>query len=148
VPELYDGDQVEADLALIRADPLYSGDADLLSAFLDELGGNEDALWKLCKWEAEYSSPWFDCKAITCFQSAGLNMYRLKPLTNRLRRYRILYAYDAAREEFHILAIVVRKPAVMPQGASPDDYYDYEPDHPVSVRATREYDSIGLPRVH
>lgn len=148
MPELYDGDHVEADLASIRADARHSGDADLLSAFLDQLGGNEDALWKLCRWEAEYSNPWFNCKAIACFQSAGVNMYRIRPLTPRLQRYRILYAYDSAHEEFHILAIVVKKPTVVPQGVSPQDYYNYEPDHPVSVRCASEYDTIGIPRMH
>lgn len=146
MPQLYDGDHVETDLAVIRADPSYGGDADLLAAFLDELGRSEDALWKLCRWNDEHSSPWFNCKAITCFQTAGINMYRIRPLSPKLGRYRILYAYDAEYEDFHILAIVVKKPTDMPQGASPQDYYNYEPDHPVSIRATSEYDSIGIPR--
>jgi hypothetical protein len=51
-----------------------------------------------------------------------------------------LYAYDNRAEELHFLAVVVKRPEKLPVGVDPFDFYNYEPNHPISDRVRREYD--------
>ncbi len=90
VLKVYDGDDVENDLKglSVRADS--GSDADVIDAFLTQLAESEDALWKLTQWSANCDNPYFNCGAISCFQTAGYNIYRIRPLGRRLSRYRIL----------------------------------------------------------
>jgi hypothetical protein len=142
---MFNGDFLEKDLDKLRADPSTADDVDLLDAFLDEVAESVDAIWKLTKWKADHWPPHLNCCAIACFQNDGYNVYRIRPLTKRLSRYRILYAYDNKDEELHFLAVVVKKPENLPAGVDPIDFYNYEPNHPISIRVRSEYDNSGFP---
>lgn len=144
---LYDGDHVEDDLARLSARTDSGHDADMIDAFLTQLAESNDALWTLTKWSADFHNPYFNCKAISCFQTAGYNIYRIRPLGGRISRYRILYAYDSKHDDFYILAVTIKKPQVLPHNADLNAYYDYEPDHILTERAKSEYDRLQLPRV-
>jgi hypothetical protein len=147
VPLVFDGDHLGADFEGLLADPATAPDHDVLHVFLDELAGSEDALWKLIKWKGENAtSPFFNCAAIDCFQTAGYNLYRIRPLHSRLSKYRILYAYDNVNTEFHLLAVVIKRPNTPPKVHDPR-HYDYEEDHPISERVRNEYDKLGLKRL-
>lgn len=145
MPSLYDGDFVAQDLERIGADA--PEDADKLDAFLTELSGDEDALWKLLQWNAErtYPDPVFNIRALVELQKEGFNLYRIRPL-RALRDYRILYAYlpTAHDDAFYVLGIVRKAPEGAPMS---EEYYNYERNHPVTLRALEEYDRLGIPRL-
>ncbi|WP_118182104.1 hypothetical protein [Paraburkholderia phosphatilytica] len=146
MPNLYPGDSIEDDLNRIAT---VNGlvDADLLRAFMEQLGGCEDALWQLVKHRAErtYPAPTFNSKLIECLLADGYNIGRIRPMP-ALAKYRILYAYDNEYDDIYTLAVVEKVPH---DESEPDlaRYYDYERNHPISVRAVGEYDAIGVPRV-
>ena len=146
----YDGDHLESDLSFIRENSNNASgvnDADLLDAFLTQISENEELCWKLVKWESENNTPpFFNCKAINCFQEKGYNVYRLRPTTSLLKKYRIIYALNAQDNEIHYLAIAVKRPDRITNATDPY-YYDYEPDHPISKRIFNEYDASGLPKI-
>ena len=125
----------------------HARDVDLLNAFLDEIASSESALWKLSKWSDENARPFFNCKAVSCFQEKGYNVYRVRPLKGSLRKYRILYAYDAPRDEFHLLAVGIKPPDPMPSPPEPWSFYNYEIDHPTSKCILREYDDRGFTKL-
>lgn len=98
-------------------------------------------MWKLCRWSDEHQSPHFNCKAITWLHDRGYNIYRIRPLRGRLRKYRILYLFDPTRDEFHLLAIVQKvAQSELRSDAPPWMSYNYERDHPITERVIREYD--------
>lgn len=147
--ELYPGKYFESDLAFIQSHPMYEdGDADLINAFLELLEDSEDAKWSLTKWKSDFQNPHFNVAAIVKLQELGFNLYRLRPLSRRLKKYRILYAYNGQLDEVYLLAVVVKKtnPAtgILPDG----EYYDYEIEHRITRRVLGEYDSLGLPKIH
>lgn len=147
VLSIYDGDFLEEDLQKIANEPTTALDVDLMYAFLDELSSSEDAKWKLLKWsESNDQSPYFNCKAISCFHDDGFNLYRIRPLRSRLNKYRIIYAYDAEFDQIHLLAIVI---AVKESFSPPpeDIHYDYSKIHEISKRIRCEYESIGIPKL-
>jgi hypothetical protein len=151
VIEIYIGDHTEADLDFIQSNPLYeTNDSDLIRAFWEQLAVSEDAKWSLTKWKTENSSPHFNVSAIASMQQSGYNLYRLRPLSKRLKKYRIIYAYNGQIDEVYLLAVVVKKPD--PEAESPMDggyeYYDYEPTHRITQRVLNEYDKLGLPKRH
>jgi len=148
VLRVYDGDHLEEDFEKLRAVPSTSKEADVIDAFLTQIAESEDALWTLNKWSAEFSNPHFNCKAINCFQDSGYNIYRIRPLGRRISQFRILYAYDQHNDDYYLLAITIKKPDVLPLGATLNDYYDYEPNHPISQRVRSEYERLGLPRLN
>ena len=148
MPQLYDGDHIDEDLDRIRADTHYASDADLISVFLNELDESENAKWKLCRWKDESSSPWFNCQAVVCFHDSGLNIYRIRPLSSRLSRYRIIYAYDSECDDFYLLAVVVKVPHEQQENYDLEKFYNYEPHHPISTRVVSEYRALGLPSTH
>ena len=86
-------------------------------------------------------------RTIAWMQDRGFNMYRIRPLQG-LGQYRILYAFDVEYDDFYALAIVRKRPEVLPAGVGPWDYYNYERNHPISTRVLDEYDRIGLPKLH
>jgi len=146
VPTLFEGDHIGDDLGLIGARN-GQDDADLLLAFLEELGNREDALWQLVRHRAErtYPSPTFNSRLIEWMLEDGYNIGRIRPIP-ALSRYRILYGYDNEYDDIYSLA-VVEKP---PQGLQPPDYaryYNYERDHPISSRVIDEYVDRGIPGV-
>ena len=145
---LYDGDYVQGDLDRLRATPSTAHDADMIDAFLTQIAESEDALWTLNKWSADFANPFFNCKAINCFQAAGYNIYRIRPLGGRISRYRILYAYDCQNDDYYVLAITTKKPDSLPPNTDLSAYYAYEPHHSISQRAKNEYDRLGLPRLN
>ena len=140
---LYDGAHVATDLERIRG--TVPQDADLLDAFLDEVGGSQDAIWAMSSWNAEHPDPLFNVRAIGCCHTCGYNVYRIRPL-RMLWRYRIIYAFDARMDEFHVLAIVRKKHHDAPAAIDPDSY-GYEPTHPISQRVRDEYDHLRITRL-
>jgi len=111
VIEIYSGDHIDTDLAYLQANPEYKlGDDGVIWAFLDQIANSENATWKLKEWSAVSQNPNFNAKAITWMQTAGFNIYRIRPLSQRLQKYRILYAYNARRDEVYLLAIVIKPP--------------------------------------
>ena len=73
-------------------------------------------------------------------------MYRIRPLKGRLSKYRILYAYDSQENEIHLLAVVVKRLVLLPEGTDPRDFFNYEPNHAISVRIRNEYENSGFAR--
>lgn len=143
--EIYDGDHLEDDLDAILADPETSADVDLINAFLDEIAGSDDAKRTLTQWPGEHSPPHFNVKGIDCFQKKmGLNCYRIRPLSRRLKQYRIIFALDVDRDDFYLLAIVRKRPDPFPANADPKKFYNYEPSHQISIRISEEYESLRL----
>lgn len=146
MPALYDGEHVLTDLALIRRE---WGDADerKINAFLDELSGSDDAMWALAqrKQQRDFDRPFFNSCAIEWMLDESFNMYRMRP-TAAVTSYRMLYAYDNTVDEFHVLAIVRKKPHTAPD-YDRRIYYDYERDHHISIRVLAEYDSLGLAHI-
>ena len=145
------GDDIQSDLDFIQSCPLYEAqDTDLIMAFLEQLETSEDSKWSLTKWKAENSNPHFNVSAIATLQSAGFNLYRIRPLSRRLKKYRILYAYNGQVDEIYLLAVVVKKPNPLPENAINEgcEYYDYEQNHRITKRVLCEYDQLGLPKIH
>ncbi|CAG2136849.1 hypothetical protein [Cupriavidus plantarum] len=140
---LYDGAHVAADLERIRSK--VPEDADLLDAFLNEVAESQHAIWALSRWQAEHPDPLFSVRAIDCCHADGYNVYRIRPL-KLLWRYRVLYAFDAPMDEFHVLAIVSKKHHDAPAAIDADSY-GYEPTHPISQRVRDEYDLLRIPRL-
>ncbi|WP_244828463.1 hypothetical protein [Caballeronia sp. TF1N1] len=146
MPDLYDGNHLHADLRLIRAE-WGEKQAIKIEAFLDELGSNDDAMWALMqrKQVRQFERPFFNSCAIEWMLEDGYNMYRLRPI-RPMSEYRVLYAFDAEHEEFHVLAIVRKKPRTAPD-YDQRKFYDYERDHRISIRVLDEYDDLGFPRI-
>lgn len=140
---LYDGVHVGADLEQIR--DTVPQDAELLDAFLNEVADSQEAIWSLSSWSAEHPDPLFNVRAIGCCHADGYNVYRIRPL-KLLWRYRVIYAFDASMDEFHVLAIVRKKHHDAPAAIDPD-CYGYEPLHPISKRVRDEYDHLRIPRL-
>lgn len=146
MPNLYDGQHLLTDLALIRN--FWGAEDDRrITAFLDELAGSDDAMWALAqhKQDRNFSRPFFNSCVIEWMLDDGYNMYRMRP-TVAVPPYRMLYGYDNEYDEFHILAIVRKKPRTDPD-YDQNRYYDYERDHHISVRVLAEYDELGLPHL-
>lgn len=137
------------DLAQLQADPFTRRDSLLIAAFIEDLEGLPDAVWSLLKWPNEWADdPRFASEGVTCLQHLGYNIYRIKPRIKALAKYRILYAYDSAYEDFYLLAIVIRKTNQPPPATLASLEYSYEPDEDISQRVMRDYDELQLPRVH
>lgn len=147
VPLIFDGDNIDEDLKILRAEPATKADVALLNAFLDEISSCENATWQLLKWSGSHdSSPYFNCKAIACFHEAGFNLYRIRPLRSRLQKYRIIYAFDAYDSSIHLLAVTVAvKDAAPPPPL--ELHYDYSPSHPISVRIRDEYERTAITKL-
>ena len=149
VPNIYDGDHLHEDLAILSAEPSTKDDVLLLNAFLDEVSASADATWQLLKWHGtSHVSPYFNCKAITCFQEVGFNIYRIRPLRSRLQKYRVIYAFDNDEEcnSIHILAVII---AVKSEDTPPPPelHYDYSKNHRISARVREEYESSGITKL-
>lgn len=138
--KIFDGDALTDDLDKLD-------DGHLIDAFLTQISESEEAMWELSKWPGENANPFFNVKGIQTLQSQGYNIYRIRPLTSRLKKYRILYAYDAPHDDFYILAIVIKRPPVLPPECLPNEFYNYEPNHPITVRVCDEYSTLNLPRI-
>lgn len=115
----------------------------MLEALLNEVAESDDAMWKLCHRHDDHHTPFFNCRAIECFQDDGYNLYRLRPLTPSLSQFRVIYAYDPRRDDFHLLAAVLKLPAVVLPDTPQWTFYGYEPEHPTSHRIRAEYDGDG-----
>jgi len=146
VPDLYNGDDLLTDLALIRRE-WGRKDERLLEAFLDELAGSEDALWDLMrrKMRRETTAPYFNSCAIESMHQAKYNLYRVRPL-KAVTPYRVIYALDTEWDDIYVLAIVRKLPADNREYDS-EKHYDYEPNHRISTRVVAEYDRLKLPRI-
>lgn len=139
----------EADLALIEA--RSPEDADDIWAFLEVIDGSDDLMGRLCSWHYRqtHEDPQFDCKAVVSLQREGFNVYRMYSLVMEWgrRHYRILYAYESAvnpdDEVFHILAVVLKRTSDTPPELR-DEAYNYELNHPVTLRIRDDYEGLGL----
>ncbi|WP_116138891.1 hypothetical protein [Trinickia diaoshuihuensis] len=142
-------DSSEADLARIEA--RSPDDAYDIWAFLEVMDGSDELIGRLCRWHYRqtHEDPQFDCKAIVSLQQEGFNVYRMYSLEMEWgkRYYRILYAYESAAdpddEVFHVLAVVMKRTSDTPPELS-DEAYNYELDHPVTLRIRDDYQSLGL----
>lgn len=139
-PVLHNGTYVLDDL-----DQLPHGD--LLDAFLDQVSESDEASWVLTRWPGSHPSPYFDVKGIEVFQQKGYNVYRIRPLFGKLKNYRILYAYDGRVDKIYLLAAVKRLINKQPGAKINEEFYDYEPNHPVTIRVREEYDQLNLPKI-
>jgi hypothetical protein len=141
--------EAEADLSRIEAS--CADDAYDIWAFLELIDGSEALLDRLCQWQFRqtHEDPQFDCKAITMLQQRGYNVYRMYSLAMEWaqRHYRIIYAYEAEHNVFHVLAVVPKRTNVTPAALSAEAY-DYEPDHPLTERIIHQYEALGLPVRH
>ena len=149
--EIFGGDGYDADLQAIQSHPIYETyDVDLIGVFLEQIATSEDASWKLKEWSASSSNPHFNVSAIASLQQSGYNLYRLRPLSKKLKKYRILYAYNGRSDEVYLLAVVIKKMNTKAGEPTPagDEYYDYERTHRVTLRVLREYDQLALPKCH
>jgi hypothetical protein len=146
VPNLYDGDHLLDDCRLIR-ERWGAPDVRRIEGFLDELGGNEDALWQLMRrlHVRDDERPFFKSRAIECMLVERYSMYRVRPL-RAVSGYRVLYAVDFEHDDVYVLAIVKKKRRTDPD-YDQRYYYDYERTHPISMRVLAEYDAIGLPKI-
>lgn len=134
-------DSYEADLSDLDDDI-----QDLLIAFLSELNDSEHARNRLFHSDGFNNDPRFNVKAVTCFNDAGYNISRLRPLNPAaLRDYRIIYAIDNENDDFYLMAIVTKTEDYL-NGLN-EDGYDYEPNHSISQRIRADYDAYGLPLV-
>jgi len=150
VIEIYEGNHIDEDLDFIQSSPLYvAKDADLIRAFLEQIAISDEAKWSLIKWSALNPSPHFNESAIAWMQKAGYNLYRIRPLSKRLKQYRILYAYNGHVDEVYLLSIVVKKPETLPMNPPNTgyEYYDYETNHRITKRVIDEYAQLGLPKL-
>lgn len=136
----YDGDHLEDDLARMP-------DGDLIDAFLTGVSTSDDAIRELTKWPGENANPFFNAKGVQTLQQQGYNIYRIRPLSRRLRKYRILFAYDKQHDDFYVLAIAMKRPAALSPENLPDDFYNYEHNHPITKRICRECDILKIPRI-
>lgn len=143
----YDGDHLETDFDVLRANAETSRDVELLDALLTQISESSEAAWSLTQWPGENTNPHFNVKGIECLQRRGYNCYRLRPLGRRLKQYRIIYAYDSDDSDFYILAIVRKVPDVLPEGATREEYYDYQINHPITLRICDEYESFDIRRL-
>ena len=139
VLEVYTGDYFDEDLAGLP-------EQDLINAFLDEIQGSIDARWQMTKRIGEWYTPHFNVKTVDSLQAKGYNIYRIRPLSPRLSKYRILYGYDAEFDQFYLLAVAIKKPQNAASTSNPY-YYNYEPTHRITLRICAEYDNLRLPRL-
>lgn len=146
MPTLYDGDHLLEDFALIRRE-WGVRDERRINQFLDEIGGNEDALWEMTRRKQirEFERPYFNSCAIGWMLEEKYSMYRIRPI-RPWSDYRMLYGYDFNRDHLYVLA-VVRKMAHTDPNYDITRYYDYEHHHRISARVLAEYDELGLPRI-
>lgn len=105
----------------------------------------------LARWKDQNNKPFFNVKALDCFQNEGYNIYRLRPLGTRLTRYRIVYAYDNEYDDFYLLA-VTEKPLEISENKLLSNLmhnriYNYEPDHHITKRIKDDYDRLHIPKV-
>lgn len=122
--------------------------ASLMHALIVQIDESEDAQWCLTKWKGDNDNPFFNVRAINFLQQQGYNVYRLRPLGNRLSRYRVIYAYDNEYDDFHLLAVVEKPPEDEAGFVVHERVYNYEQNHEITRRICEEYDAIGLPKIH
>jgi hypothetical protein len=141
-------DNAQLDIDRLSQIPARQVHARLLTALFEHIGELEDSARVLTQWPGYNANPAFNTKGFTHWQNRGYNLYRLRPLTQQLWEYRVLYAYDAEYEDIYVLAVVIKRPNAVPANASAGDYYNYENDHLITKRVCDDYDSFGIPRTH
>lgn len=147
MPDIYDGDYLWTDLKAIAEDESTGNDADLIEAFLDQVAESVEATWALLRWPGEHAPPHFNASGVQALQSRGFNCYRVRPLSRRLKKYRILFAFDGRSDEIHLLAVVRRDADLAVEHRNQGNYYDYEHDHPISRRVCDEYERLRIPKI-
>lgn len=82
-----------------------------------------------------YTRPSFDVDWVAHLQRERLNVYRLKVWypNGELSKYRVIYAFDAPNDCFHVLAVIPRS-------------IEYDPEHPKFKRVRADYERLGLLR--
>lgn len=123
-------DDAEADLeALFRRSPRV---ASRILVLLEEVEADQDLLDRLTQQD-------FGQDRATEFQvsrwirqwNKGKNLWRLKvwDLEDKGIRYRVVYAFVPQRRQYHVLGIVPRS-------------FNYEDDHPLTLRILAAYDAL------
>jgi len=98
-------------------------------ALLEQLEGDPDLLDRLTQHDyGAYHSADFHVSKWQEQWRKGKNLWRLKvwELDDMGLRYRIVYAFDPRKHNYHILGIAPRA-------------FDYDPSHPISQRILRAY---------
>lgn len=144
---VYDGRHLASDIDAMGSDK------GLLNAFLDEVAEAAEAMPSvlrvlLARKDDHSPSPWFGVSTIDCFLKRGFNVSRIRPLTPRLKNYRIIYATHCQQDadDFYLLAVVRKKQDMgLPAQLNDPLEYNYEPNHCISKRVVLEYQQDGLP---
>lgn len=95
----------------------------IIASLLDhDFGAKGSADYHVSKWQT--------------FWNAGFDLWRLKIWTKPRGslRYRIVYAYEASSQQYHVLAIVHRD-------------FNYENDHEITKRILAAYRALGI-KIH
>ena len=95
-----------------------SGDQSLLERLTDhDFGARSSAEFHVSKWQSQWRQ--------------GHDLWRLKvwDLEQAGVRYRIVYAYMPAKQNYHVLAIAPRE-------------FDYDENHPIGKRVLRAYQDL------
>jgi hypothetical protein len=141
-------DSFNDDLQYLAVHSVCPNISSLMRALMVQIDESVDAQRCLVEWRGENKNPFFTVSAIDCFQNQGLNVYRLRPLGNILRRYRVIYAYDNEYDNFHLLAVVEKPPENENGVVAHNRVYNYEPDHFITHRIIHEYDDVFcFPRI-
>ena len=145
--KLYIEDEALMDLENFQldTDPCVGENADVLYNLLIDIDESPDILWTLSAREQQNSDPHFNVKTVDSLQAKGFNVSRLRPLSRRLKDFRVIYAFDAEYEDFYVLAIVRKLQAVL--NIENKESFNYEPNHPITKRVCELYDAINIPRI-
>ena len=146
---IYSGDYYEDDLKYLAE---HSSNKDIkvfIEAFIAEVEESQSAELCLMQWKADCVNPFFNVRAINHLQKKGYNLYRLRPLgSNKINRFRIIYAYDNEYDDFYLLAVVEKLSENQKGITVHDRIYNYEEAHAIIERVCDEYDELNIPKLH
>ena len=109
--------------------------AGIIAAYLGEIADDLYLLDSLSIHEFEEGDGKFTVSQVFYLQDRGWNVWRLKLFAleprHRVLEYRVLYAFDARKKVYHVLAIMHRD-------------QDYENDPKLIARIKNDYDRLGI----
>ncbi|MBV7482497.1 type II toxin-antitoxin system RelE/ParE family toxin [Bordetella sp. BOR01] len=110
----------------------------LIEAVFDELANDSEFLARMWRrQERRMAEPSIEADRIVSLWRTGRNLLRLKLWDfpehgGALLPWRVVYAYDARSEAYHVLGVIQRDT-------------NYETHHPHIQRILRDYDALGIP---
>lgn len=115
-------------------DPKQEDIAAAIDVLLEELGDDSSFLSRMHKpYEIWPGEPSAETNRVVRLWREGYNILRLKAWDcGQLIPYRVIYAFDPRKDEFHVLGVLHRDIC-------------YEKDHPKSKRILADYNSLGIP---